>query len=105
MQYTISELETRAYLAGDVALSDALAQLDDSQLEIEQLEFDLDEVKSNANTLEKWEERNGPISDYCDFFHDCFARLDGHYPCPSITSDYDKSVIFNAIEKGEGMSE
>lgn len=31
-----------------------------------------------------------------------FARLAGHYPAPSVSSDYDKSVIFAAIEKGEG---
>jgi hypothetical protein len=27
--------------------------------------------------------------------------LAGHYPAPDISSDYDKSVIFSAIEKGE----
>lgn len=99
MYLTISELETRAYLAGNTALSDALAQLDDSQLMVDQLEFDLDEAKSDS--LERWERNNGPVKEYYDFFHECFDRLGSHYPCPSITSDYDKSVIFNAIEGNE----
>ena len=36
-----------------------------------------------------------------EFFYDCFNRLAGHYPCPEWTSDYDKSIIFEAIEKSE----
>ena len=42
---------------------------------------------------------------YKQFFEDCFQRLDGHYPCASVTSDYDRSVIFDAIERGEGATE
>lgn len=38
---------------------------------------------------------------YKQFFFDCFERLNGHYPCPSVTSDYDKGVIFKAIKRGE----
>jgi hypothetical protein len=33
------------------------------------------------------------------------AYMAGHYPCPSVTSEHDKSVIFDAIRKGEGMSD
>jgi len=33
------------------------------------------------------------------------AYLAGHCPDPDISSDYDKGVIFAAIEKGEGATE
>ena len=51
--------------------------------------------------LEKETESRADYSAYKDFFGNCFARLGGHYPCPEVTSDYDCSVIFDAIEKGE----
>ena len=38
---------------------------------------------------------------YVQFFDDCFESLDAHYPCPEVTSRYDRSVIFDAIRKGE----
>lgn len=38
---------------------------------------------------------------YKQFFEDCFECLGGHYPCASVTSDYDQSVIFDAIRLGE----
>ena len=38
---------------------------------------------------------------YKEFFNECFEHLGDCYPCPSVTSDYDKSIIFEAIEKGE----
>ena len=76
-----------------------LAQLDDALKESERLEEVITEQE--ADSLAKWEKNNGPAYDYYQFFHECFARLDGHYPCPSITSDYDKSVIFDAIGKGK----
>lgn len=102
MYLTVSELETRAYMAGNTALSSALAQLDDSQRMVETLEDDLCEAESES--LSAWERNNGPAQDYMDFFHECFDRLaitGGRYPCPSVTSDYDKSIIFNAIEGNE----
>jgi hypothetical protein len=58
-----------------------------------------------VETLEQWERRNGSAGEYRDFFEACFHCLAGHYPAPSVTSDYDKSVIFNAIRKGEGADE
>lgn len=98
MHLTISELETRAYLAGNTQLADALAQLDDSQAMVDQLELDLDEAKSESLTA--WERNYGPAKEYYDFFHECFDRLGANYPSPSVSSDYDKSVIFDAIDRG-----
>jgi len=74
------------------ALIDLREALEDKEKEIDQLKDD---------SLSRWEKENGPADAYKEFFSDCFERLNGHYPCPSVTSDYDKSIIFNAIEKGE----
>ena len=89
--------ETQAYLDGNIELADALARIAELEAEVEALE----NAANNVVTLESWEENNGPAKEYYEFFHDCFARLNDHYPCPEVTSDYDKSVIFEAIERGE----
>lgn len=96
---TIQEQETRAYLAGDITLAYALAQVIDNEEVLDQLELKLDEAKSDS--LAEWESNNGPAQDYYDFFFECFEFLAGHYPCPSVTSEHDRSIIFNAISKGE----
>ena len=89
--------EVQAYLDGNIELADALARIAELEAEVEALE--------NVVTLESWENSYGPAYDYYQFFNDCFARLNEHYPCPEVTSDYDKSVIFEAIDKGEGVTE
>ncbi len=93
--------EKQAYLDGNIELADALARIADLEAEVEALE----NAAADVVTLESWENSYGPAKEYYEFFHDCFARLGAHYPCPEVTSDYDKSVIFAAIEKGEGVTE
>jgi hypothetical protein len=92
-----SELETRAYLAGDTATAELLDRIAFLESEVDRLEAQIDDT----TTLEQWEDNNGPADAYKAFFEGCFERLDGHYPCASVTSDYDCSVIFDAISKGE----
>ena len=58
------------------------------------VEIENESLQYKINDMPDYEE-------YKLFFEDCFSRLDGHYPCASVTSDYDKSIIFNAIDKGE----
>ena len=96
-----SELETRAYLAGDTATSELLDRIAFLEEEVNRLEAQIDDT----TTLESWERDNGPAEDYYNFFHECFEHLDGRYPCPSVTSGYDQSIIFDAIERGEGVTE
>lgn len=102
---SLSERETLAYMSGDSTTADLLARLDDTQTAIEGLEEKLSDVENDVESFKKWEKRNGPVSDYYDFFHECFARLDGRYPCPSVTNETDKAVIFEAIENGERVQE
>lgn len=93
----IAELERRAYAENAPALAEVLAALHDALERINKLEV----IIENTYTLEDWDKKHGPAESYKQFFYDCFLRLDGHYPCPSVTSDYDCAVIFNAIERGE----
>ena len=93
--------EVQAYLDGNIELADALARIAELEAEVEALEEKIEDTE----TLKSWENSYGPAKEYYEFFHDCFARLNDHYPCPEVTSDYDKSVIFAAIEKGERASE
>lgn len=98
---TNEELERTAYIAGDIELAQAYTKIEELELQVEALE----NAAADVVTLESWENSYGPAYDYYQFFNDCFARLNGHYPYPSVTSDYDKSIIFNAIERGEGVTE
>lgn len=100
---TTEEQERAAYLAGDLRTAELLARIAELEAERDQLAEELDAAKDAAadDSLKHWEKENGPVEDYKEFFYDCFARLAGHYPAPDISSDYDKSVIFAAIEQGE----
>jgi hypothetical protein len=95
--YTIEDQEQLAYLAGDVRTANLLARIAELEGEVRLLEEKIEDTM----TLDEWEKRNGPGYSYVQFFQDCFERLSGHYPSPSVTSDYDKSIIFDAIERGE----
>lgn len=93
------EAERIAYAEGFTGTAALFARIADLEAEVLKLENELEDARSDS--LSRWEQNNGPAYDYVQFFMDCFERLAGHYPAPSITSDYDKSVIFDAIERGE----
>jgi hypothetical protein len=102
---TTEEQERAAYLAGNTRTAELLAQIVQLEAERDQLAEELEAAKDSAadDSLKHWEKENGNPDDFKEFFYDCFARLAGHYPAPDISSDYDKSVIFSAIEKGEEL--
>ena len=99
------EAERIAYAEGFTMAAELFARIAELEAERDQLAEELEAAKDAAadDSLKQWEKENGPAEDYTEFFFDCFARLAGHYPAPSVTSDYDKSVIFAAIEKGEEL--
>jgi hypothetical protein len=92
----LEELERAAYAQGDTLKAELLGRIIELQKEVEALE---DKI-ADTETLEDWEKRNGPAHAYKEFFDECFQALPCHYPCPSVTSDYDKSIIFDAIREG-----
>jgi outer membrane murein-binding lipoprotein Lpp len=104
-QLTTEEQERAAYMAGDTRAAELLAQIAQLEAERDALAEELEKVKDEAadDSLTRWENENGNPDDFKEFFYDCFARLAGHYPAPDVSSDYDKSVIFAAIEKGEEL--
>ena len=104
-QLTIEEQERAAYMAGDTRAAELLAQIAQLEAERDALAEELEKVQDEAaeDSLKHWENENGDAEQYKEFFFDCFARLAGHYPAPDVSSDYDKSVIFAAIEKGEEL--
>lgn len=105
---TLDELERAAYMAGDTSLAAGFAAINDLNNVLIDADLTLDR-KIETQIEEKLDKAlNDNCPDYAaykQFFEDCFQRLDGHYPCASVTSDYDRSVIFNAIERGEGATE
>jgi hypothetical protein len=94
---TIAQFEREAYQAGDAKTADLL----DLVSQLVSIVNKQDEQIRDTETLEEWENQHGPASEYKEFFDACFDRLGMHYPCPSVTSDYDKGVIFETIELGE----
>lgn len=91
----------------------ALELLESLQDALESADLEHDESKPVIDFAAQIESRESKaISDNCpdydaykQFFEDCFEHLNGHYSCPSVTSDYDCSVIFTTIEKGEERGE
>lgn len=104
---TNEELERAAYIAGDTEKAALYAIAND----VDQLSEDIEDIPAlleayqDLGSAEEIREKLEQLEEYKEFFNDCFARLAGHYPCPSVTSDHDKSVIFAAIEKGEGVQD
>lgn len=105
MRIQPSEAERIAYAEGFTMAAELFARIAELEAERDQLAEELEKAQDAAadDSLTRWDNENGPAEDYKEFFFDCFARLAGHYPAPSVTSDYDKSVIFAAIEKGEEL--
>jgi hypothetical protein len=104
MKLQAPEAERIAYSEGFAMAAELFARIAALEAERDALARELEELEDKAadDSLARWERDNGPADAYRQFFDDCFERLAGHYPAPSVTSDYDQSVIFAAIEKGEG---
>ena len=96
------EAERIAYAEGFTMAAELFARIAELTAERDQLAEELERVKDEAadDSLAHWERENGNPDQYKEFFYDCFARLAEHYPAPSVSSDYDKSVIFQSIENG-----
>ena len=94
-----SEAERIAYTEGFTMAAQLFAKIADLEAERDLLQGQLDDIPSEK-------ERNKDAQDLeqlKEFFYDCFQKLPGHYSCPSWSNDYDKSVIFDAIETGGPM--
>ena len=93
------EAERIAYSEGFTMAAELFARIAELEAERDALQAELDDIPS----LKEREQDAQDLEHLKQFFYDCFARLAGHYPCPEFSSDYDKSVIFAAIERGEEL--
>jgi len=100
-----AEAERIAYTEGFTMAAELFARIAELEAERDALAEELEAAQEAAadDSLKHWENENGDAEQYKEFFFDCFTRLAGHYPAPSVSSEYDKSVIFTAIEKGEEL--
>jgi len=98
---TLAEMERAAYITGDTRTADLLAAVIEGVEGIESRQDELDDMPSKEQQESDAEE----LALLREFFSDCFQQMNGHYPCPSVSSDYDKSVIFDAIHRGEGTTD
>ena len=104
--YTNNDFERLAYIAGNAAMANVYAKAADFDAAEENIDADYlidftlqDQI--DAKIAAAIAKQCPDYAQYKQFFEECFSRLNAHYPCPSVTSDYDQSVIFDAIEKGE----
>ena len=93
----LKEVEQAAYAAGDTLKAKLLARIMDLEEEMARVEY-----AAADDSLTAWKDENGPADAYIEFFFKCFEHLRCRYPVPSVTSDADKQVIFDAIVRGEG---
>lgn len=93
---TLEEQERAAYMAGDTRTAELLQQIEDH----EATALEVDAWHDEFGTRKQIEADLTELHHLREFFRDCFECLDGHYPCPSVTSDHDKQVIFDAVARG-----
>lgn len=109
---THTELESRAYANGDTtsaAMFAALADVETIEAALYSADLEFDWSKLDGGLTEAIDAiqtetlaKNAPDHDsYVAFFKTCFESLNSHYPCAEVTSDYDCSVIFGAIGRGD----
>lgn len=108
---TSEELERLAYIKGDTVsakLYVSQSVLDDINAQLPSGEEDHDAAAligqvQDLGGIAEIQLKLQEFELYKKFFYDCFQIFNRHYPCPSVSSDYDKSVIFAAIERDEGV--
>jgi hypothetical protein len=97
MTLPAEEAERLAYAEGFTKAAELFARIAELEAERDALQAELDDLPSKAQRNQDEQD----LKHLKQFFSDCFDRLAGHYPCPEYSSDYDKNVIFEAIERGE----
>ena len=93
----LSDAERAAYSSGDTLKAKLLARIMDLEDELERVKY-----AAADDSLEAWEDENGPANAYMKFFFDCFKRLRVRHLILSITSETHRQIIFDALARGEG---
>lgn len=98
-----TEAERLAYAEGFIGTAELFARIAELEAERDALAEELEDLKDSQPDPRQVQQDAQDLEHLKQFFYDCFARLAGHYPCPEFSSDYDKGVIFAAIERGEEL--
>ena len=98
-----TEAERLAYSEGFTMAAELFARIAELEAERDALAEELEDLKDSQPDPRQVQQDAQDLEHLKQFFYDCFARLAGHYPCPEFSSDYDKGVIFAAIERGEEL--
>lgn len=93
----LEDLERVLYAQGQIEVSNLLGKIIEMQATIDELQYKLDDLPSVAQMNQDAKD----LQHLKEFFYSCFDRLGSVYPCPEFYSDYDKSIIYEAIEKGD----
>lgn len=100
MKLPATEAERIAYAEGFTMAAELFARIAELESERDTLTQELEDLKDSQPDPRQMQQDAQDLEHLKQFFYDCFTRLAGHYPCPEFSSDYDKGVIFEAIEKG-----
>lgn len=100
MNLPAQEAERLAYTEGFTGTAELFARIATLEAERDELVGKLEESRDQIPDPKQYIQDQQDLMHLKAFFYDCFNRLPGVYPCPEYSSDYDKSVIFAAIEKG-----
>ena len=100
MQLPATEAERLAYAEGFTGTAELFKRIAELEAERDELMGELEEARDQIPDPKQYAQNQQDLEHLKQFFYDCFERLPGVYPCPEFSSDYDKSVIFDAIEKG-----
>ena len=98
-----NEAEKIAYAEGFTMAAELFARIAELEAERDELEGKLEEAQDQIPDPDQYKQDQDDLMHLKAFFYDCFNRLPGVYPCPEYSSEYDKNVIFDAIEKGGAL--
>lgn len=99
------DLLAQLYAAGMTAAAWKVEGMIEQQLDdLERLEELERRVSELENDLENARKTDPELDALRAFFDECFESLDHSYPARDVFDSYDKSVIYDAIRKGEFIS-
>ena len=97
------EAERIAYSEGFTMAAKLFARIAKLEAERDALAEELEDLKDSQPDPRQVQQDAQDLEHLKQFFYDCFDCLAGNYPCPEFSSNYDKGVIFAAIERGEEL--
>lgn len=96
----VTEAERIAYAEGFTMAAELFARIAELEAERDALAEELETIKESIPDPDQLKQDEQDLMYLKAFWHGCFIRLTESFPHPSWFNEYDKFVIFEAIEKG-----